>query len=108
MISHFSQDEIMNDVQGLKDIYGDNLTETVWTVHDNLGITFDYSFTKKVRVNVWDYFQKVIKEFPKEITGVCATPLSDYLFKVQRWKEAEWGDGGSLPPHGVPAPLCSK
>ncbi len=29
MISHFSQDEIMNDVQGIKDIYGDNLTETV-------------------------------------------------------------------------------
>jgi hypothetical protein len=24
----------------------------------------------------------VLKEFPEEITGVCATPASDYLFKV--------------------------
>jgi hypothetical protein len=27
--------------------------------------------------------QEVIKEFPEEITGVCATPASDHLFKVQ-------------------------
>jgi hypothetical protein len=46
-------------------------------------MTFDYSFTKKVRINMWDYLRKVIKEFPEEITGVCATPASDYLFKVQ-------------------------
>jgi hypothetical protein len=32
---------------------------------------------------MWDYLRKVIKEFPKEITGVCATPVSDHLFKVR-------------------------
>jgi hypothetical protein len=32
---------------------------------------------------MWDYLRKVIKEFPEEITGVCATPASDHLFKVQ-------------------------
>ncbi len=32
---------------------------------------------------MWDYLRKVIKEFPEEITGVCATPASDNLFKVQ-------------------------
>jgi hypothetical protein len=46
-------------------------------------MTFDYSFTKEVRINMWDYLRKVIEEFPKEITGVCATPASDHLFKVQ-------------------------
>jgi hypothetical protein len=32
---------------------------------------------------MWDYLRKVMKEFPKVITGVCATPASDHLFKVQ-------------------------
>ncbi len=31
---------------------------------------------------MWDYIKKVIGEFPEEITGVSATPASDYLFKV--------------------------
>jgi len=42
MISHLSQDKIMKVVQGMKDIYGENLAETVGTVHDYLGMTFDY------------------------------------------------------------------
>jgi hypothetical protein len=47
MISHLSQDEIMKVVQGINNIYGENLAETVGTVHDYLGMTFDYSFTKR-------------------------------------------------------------
>jgi hypothetical protein len=58
-------------------------------VHDYLGMTFGYSFDKKVRINLWDYIKNVIQEFPEEITGVCATPASDYLFKV-------WEDGTKL------------
>jgi len=65
MISHLSQDEIMKVVQGIKDIYGENLAETVGTVHDYLGMTFDYSFTREVRINMWDYLGKVIKDFPE-------------------------------------------
>jgi hypothetical protein len=84
MICHFRQDEIMKVVQGIKDIYGENLVETVGTVHDYLGMTFDYSFTKEVRINMWDYLQKVIKKFPVEIMEVCATPASDYLLKVRK------------------------
>ena len=83
MISHLSHDEIMKVVQGIKDIQGENLAETVGTTHDYLGMTFDYSFTKEVRINMWDYLRKIIKEFPKEITGVCTTPASDHLFKVR-------------------------
>ena len=83
MISHVSQDKIMKVVQGIKDIYGENLAETVGTLHDYLGIMFDYSFTREVRINMWDYLRKVIKEFPEEITGTCATPACDHLFKVR-------------------------
>jgi hypothetical protein len=46
-------------------------------------MTFDFSFTKEVKVNTWDCLRKVIKKFPEEITGVCATPAGDYLFKVR-------------------------
>jgi len=82
MISHLSQDKIMKVVQGMKDIYGENLAETVGTVHDYLGMTFDYSFTREVRINMWDYLGKVIKDFPEEITRTCVTPASYHLFKV--------------------------
>jgi len=37
-----------------------------------------------------DYLGKVIKEFPEEITGTCAMPASDPLFKVRE-------DGRKLP-----------
>ncbi len=46
-------------------------------------MTYDFSFTKEVKVNMWDYLRKVIKEFSEEITGVCATPTGDHLFKVR-------------------------
>jgi hypothetical protein len=52
-------------------------------VHDYLGMTFDYSSGKELQINMWDYIKKVIREFPEEITGVCATPASDDLFKVR-------------------------
>jgi hypothetical protein len=87
MISHLSQDEIMKVVRQIKDIYGENLAETSGTVHDYLGMTFDYSFTKEVRINMWDYLRNVIQEFPEEITGVCATPANDYLSKYVKMGE---------------------
>jgi hypothetical protein len=55
MISHVSQDKIMRVVQGIKDIYGENPADTVGTVHEYVGMTFDYSFTREVRINMWDY-----------------------------------------------------
>jgi hypothetical protein len=58
------------------------LKENVGTVHDYLGMTFDYLFSKEVRINMWDYIQKVIRGFPAEVTGLCTTPASNYLFKV--------------------------
>jgi hypothetical protein len=47
MMSHLSQNKNMKVVQGIKDIYVKSLAETVGTMHDYLGMTFDYSFTKK-------------------------------------------------------------
>ena len=83
MISQVNQVELMKVVQGIKDIYGENLAETVGTVHDYVGMTFDYSFTREVRINMWDYLRNVIKEFPEEITGTCTILACDHLFKVR-------------------------
>jgi hypothetical protein len=82
MISHVSHAKIMKIVEEIKNINGENLIKNVGKVHDYLVMTFDFSFTKEVKVNMWDYMRKVIKEFPEEIMGVCTTPAGDYLFKV--------------------------
>ena len=65
-------------LQQIKDIYGENLAEKVGTVHNHLGMTFDYSFDDKVRINMNQYISKVIKEFPQEISGMCTTPAADH------------------------------
>jgi hypothetical protein len=39
-------------VKKIKDIHGENLAEKVGTVQDYLGMTFDYSFDDKVRINI--------------------------------------------------------
>jgi hypothetical protein len=82
MISHTSQDNIMAFMKKIKDVYGENLAEKVGTVHDYLGMTFDYSFDNEVRINMNQYLLKVIKEFPQEILGMCATPAADHLYKI--------------------------
>jgi hypothetical protein len=46
MMSHVSQDKIMKIVQEIKNIYGENLTKNIGKIHDYLGMTFDFSFTK--------------------------------------------------------------
>jgi hypothetical protein len=73
MMSHLSQDKIMKIVQGIKDNYGENLAETVGAMHDYLGMTFDYSFTKEVRINMWDYLRKVVGIPRGDYRSVCHT-----------------------------------
>jgi len=70
-------------VKKIKDIHGENLAEKVGSVQDYLGMTFDYSFDNKVRINMNQYFLKVIKEFTQEILGMCATPAADHLYKIR-------------------------
>ncbi len=83
MISHTSQDNIRAFVKKIKDVYSENLAEKVGTVHDYLGKTFDYSFDNEVRINMNQYLSKVIKDFLQEISGMCATPAADHLYKIR-------------------------
>jgi hypothetical protein len=83
MIRHTNQDDIMAFVKKIKDIHGENLAEKVGTIHNYLGMMFDYSFNNKVRINMSQYISNVIKEFPQEISRMCTTPAADHLFKIQ-------------------------
>jgi hypothetical protein len=67
-------------VKKIKDIYGENLAEKLGTVHNYLGMTFDYSFDGEVRINMNQYLSKVIKEFPQEISEMCTTPAANNLY----------------------------
>ncbi len=71
-------------VKKIKDIYGENLAEKVGTVHDYLGMTFDYSFDDEVRINMNQYLSKVIKEFPQEILGCAQHGLQIIYTKFER------------------------
>ena len=83
MISHTSSEAISQFLCTLKDIYGDNLAETTGSVHDYLGMIFDFSERDKVKINMTEYLSKVIADFPEEIIGKAATPAGDHLFKVR-------------------------
>jgi hypothetical protein len=80
MISHANQNDIMDFVQKVKDIHGENLAKKVGPMHDYLGMTLDYSFEDRVQIDMSQYIAKIVKEFPEEITGVYATPVADHLF----------------------------
>jgi hypothetical protein len=83
VISHVNQYKILKFVKCIKDTYGDNLAKNVGMTHNYLGMTFDYAFKGKVRINMCKYLSKVIEDFPEEIMGVSATPAADHLFKVR-------------------------
>jgi hypothetical protein len=51
MISHLNQEDIMQVVQQIKDIYGKNLKVNVGTEPNYLGMTFGYFFSKEVQIN---------------------------------------------------------
>ena len=77
-------EEPLHDViKQLKNIYGQNLKESVGLVHDYLGMKFDYSTPGQVEISMDKYIANVIDSFPEKITGVSATPATDKLFLVR-------------------------
>ena len=70
-------------IQQLKNIYGQNLKESIGLVHDYLGMRFDYSTPGQVEISMDKYIANIIDTFPEPITGVSATPATDKLFLVR-------------------------
>jgi hypothetical protein len=88
MISHSRNEDILQFLRALKDMYGDNLAENTGRIQDYLRMVFDFSDWDKVKINMTKYLLKVIADFPEEIIGKAATPAGDHLFKVrdEGWK----------------------
>jgi hypothetical protein len=110
MISHSSGKAISKFLHALKDIYGDNLTESTGKIHDSLRMTFDSSLRDEVKINMTKYISKVIEAFPKEIVGKVVTPAGDHLLKVREdgQKLDEEQADGCLPSHCIPTIICCK
>ena len=45
-------------------------------------MTLDYSEPGNVKIDMQEYIERLIKEFPILIEGSAATPASEFLFKV--------------------------
>lgn len=67
----------------LNSIYGKygEVKATRGKVHDYLGMVFDFFVPGKVSVSMKDYMNKLVDEFPFEISDVHPTPASEDLFQ---------------------------
>jgi mRNA-degrading endonuclease RelE of RelBE toxin-antitoxin system len=70
--------------------YGDDelgrVQATRGKIHNYLGITLDYSISKKLKLKLKDYIEKMIKEFPETLKE-SNCPWNENVFKVN--EEAE-------------------
>ena len=75
-----------NFLQWIKDTYATiGEVKTTWgKIHEYLGIMLDYSVPGKVSIDMIDYIQSMVNNFPQEhLKGVqVASPWSKNLFKV--------------------------
>jgi len=52
-------------------------------VHDNLGMTIDYSATGKVSFGMQGYIDQNILEAPSDMKGTAAMPAANYLYNIE-------------------------
>ena len=52
-------------------------------VHDYLGMIFDFSHEGKVTMNMIEYINSIINQFPEEIVAIRTSPAADHLFTVR-------------------------
>ena len=51
--------------------------------YDYLGMIFDFSHEGKVMVNMIEYINSIIDQFPEEIIAIKTSPAVDHLFMVR-------------------------
>ena len=52
--------------------------------HKYLGMMLDYTIEGSVKIDMEDYVNKIIDEFPEEVQKVTRTPASEHLFRVDQ------------------------
>jgi hypothetical protein len=66
----------------LNDMYGKHgeVKATRGRIHDYLGMTFEFTESKKLIVSMADYIKRLVDEFPVKITKTAPTPAAEDLF----------------------------
>jgi hypothetical protein len=60
------------------------VTATRGKIHQYLGMTLDYSTPGELKVDMRDYVEDMIEDFPVKLKGTAKTPASDNLFQVEK------------------------
>ncbi len=85
--SHMDREVIDGFLQWVKDTYGSigEVKTTRGKIHDYLGMKLDYTVDGQVSIDMVDYVESMVNNFPEEhLTGAkVASPWSEHLFKVQ-------------------------
>ena len=83
-LSHKDADVTTSVIDQLSAEFGTEAPLTIrrGTVHDYLGMTFDFSTKGEVTIDHINYLRLVIAEMPPEMEGANATPAANHLFKV--------------------------
>jgi hypothetical protein len=85
-VRHVNKMHIDDLITWIKQSYGsiEEVKTTRGKIHEYLGMKLDYSVKRQVTIDIVDYENKMIKEFPdKDLKGVRVTsPWNENLFKV--------------------------
>ncbi|MGL4352274.1 MAG: Ty1/Copia family ribonuclease HI, partial [Plesiomonas shigelloides] len=58
------------------------LSITRGKIHDYLGMRIDYSEARKVKITMFNYIEKMLKDLPDDMDGSAVSPAPNHLFQV--------------------------
>ena len=86
-VSYKDDKEIEKFIKWIKDNYEDQDIGKVkishGKVHNYLGIRLDFSSPREVKIDMIDYIEKMVEDFPEKTTTVVSTPAATHLFEVR-------------------------
>jgi hypothetical protein len=85
MLSHMETSVVSQIIQMMNDEFGREVPLTVsrGSVHEYLGMKFDFSTKGEVIIDMIDYIKTIMSEIPEDMIGSAATPAAGHLFEVR-------------------------
>ena len=84
-VSHVNPSQVDRFIKFLKSKYEDDAGKVKvhrGTRHKYLGMTLDYSEPGAVKIDMTQYVENVIDEFPEDVIATAKTPAAEHLFKI--------------------------
>eukprot|EP00957_Ditylum_brightwellii_P211272 15365980-Ditylum_brightwellii.AAC.1 len=82
-ISHVDSKEVTRMLCWLEGRCG-KLRTTRGKLHDDLGMTLDFSKKGKVKVLMVEYVNEIIEDFPEAVEGSVTTTAAEHLFNIKK------------------------